>query len=74
MRNVKVPTLIPYLDFNAENSNGAAIIIAPGGAFLHHTFGSGGYEAAEWFKSQGFATFIFEITPRDEADYQAYVC
>jgi|GEM_PF-41425 len=76
VRNVKVPALIPYLP-SPENSNGAAIIIAPGGAFLHHTFGSGGYEAAEWFKSQGFATFILkyrvEITPREEAEYQAYV-
>ena len=76
VRNVKVPTLIPYLP-SPENSNGAAIIIAPGGAFLHHTFGSGGYEAAKWFKSQGFATFILkyrvEITPREESEYQAYV-
>ena len=32
VRNVKVPTLIPYLP-EAKNSNGAAIIIAPGGAF-----------------------------------------
>lgn len=76
VRNVKVPTLIPYLP-SPEKSNGAAIIIAPGGAFLHHTFGSGGYEAAEWFKAQGFATFILkyrvEITPREEAEYQAYV-
>ena len=76
VRNVRVPTLIPYLP-DAKDSNGAAIIIAPGGAFLHHTFGSGGYEAAEWFKSQGFATFILkyrvEDTPREEADYQAYV-
>lgn len=76
VRNVKVPTLIPYLPDPAK-SNGAAIIIAPGGAFLHHTFGSGGYEAAEWFKAQGFATFILkyrvEITPREESEYQAYV-
>ena len=57
VRNVKAPTLIPYLPEEGK-SNGAAIIIAPGGAFLHHTFGSGGYEAAEWFRSQGFATFI----------------
>ena len=76
VRNVKVPALIPYLP-EAKNSNGAAIIIAPGGAFLHHTFGSGGYEAAEWFRSQGFATFILkyrvEETPRSEEDYQKYV-
>lgn len=76
VRNVRVPTLIPYLP-EARKSNGAAIIIAPGGAFLHHTFGSGGYEAAEWFKSQGFATFILkyrvEETPRSEEEYQAYV-
>lgn len=76
VRNVKVPTLIPYLP-EAKNANGAAIIIAPGGAFLHHTFGSGGYEAAEWFRDKGFATFILkyrvEETPRAEEDYQAYV-
>ena len=76
VRNVKVPALIPYLPEESK-ANGAAIIIAPGGAFLHHTFGSGGYEAAEWFKSQGFATFILkyrvEITPREEAEYQKYV-
>lgn len=74
VRNVKVPTLIPYLP--KGNANGAAIIIAPGGAFMHHTFGSGGYEAAEWFQKQGFATFILkyrlEDTPRNEDDYQEY--
>ena len=36
VRNVKAPALIPYLPDPAK-SNGAAIIIAPGGAFLHHT-------------------------------------
>lgn len=76
VRNVKAPALIPYLPEKSK-SNGAAIIIAPGGAFLHHTFGSGGYEAAEWFRSQGFATFILkyrvEETPRTEEAYQAYV-
>lgn len=57
--SAKVSTLIPYLP-EAKNANGAAIIIAPGGAFLHHTFGSGGYEAAEWFRDNGFATFILK--------------
>ena len=76
VRNVRAPTLIPYLPAKGAG-NGAAIVIAPGGAFLHHTFGSGGYEAAEWFRSRGFATFILkyrvEATPRDEDAYQAYV-
>ena len=76
VRNVKAPTLIPYLPEEGK-SNSAAIIIAPGGAFLHHTFGSGGYDAAEWFRAQGFATFILkyrvEETPRTEEAYQAYV-
>ncbi len=76
VRNVTIPTLIQYLPERGK-ANGAAIIICPGGAFLHHTFGSGGYEAAEWFRSQGFATFILkyrvEETPRDEEEHQAYV-
>ena len=46
VRNVKVPALIPYLP-EASKANGAAIIIAPGGAFLHHTFGSGGAGAGK---------------------------
>lgn len=37
VRNVKVPALIPYLPEESK-ANGAAIIIAPGGAFLHHTY------------------------------------
>ena len=76
VRNVRVPTVIPYLPEKGAG-NGAAIVIAPGGAFLHHTFGSGGYEAAEWFRSRGFATFILkyrvEETPRGEEDYQAFM-
>lgn len=76
VRNVKNPALIPYLPAKRK-ANGAAVIIAPGGAFLHHTFGSGGFEAAEWFKNQGFATFILkyrtEETPLDEAEHQAFV-
>lgn len=76
VRNVKNPALIPYLPAKRK-ANGAAVIIAPGGAFLHHTFGSGGFEAAEWFRNQGFAAFILkyrtEETPRDEAEHQAFV-
>lgn len=76
VRNVKEPVLIPYLP-DPDKANGAAIVIAPGGAFLHLTFGSGGYEAAEWFRNQGFATFILiyrvEDTPREEQAYLDYV-
>ena len=76
VRNVKNPALIPYLP-SKRKANGAAVIIAPGGAFLHHTFGSGGFEAAEWFKKQGFAAFVLkyrtEETPRDEAEHRAFV-
>ncbi len=75
VRNVTSPSLIPYLP-DAKKANGAAIIIAPGGAFLHLTFGSGGFEAAEWFRQQGFATFILkyrvEETPRGEQDYRDF--
>ena len=76
VRNVKNPALIPYLPAKRK-ANGVAVIIAPGGAFLHHTFGSGGFEAAQWFQKQGFAAFVLkyrtEETPRDEAEHQAFV-
>ena len=75
VRNVKEATLIPYMPDEGK-ANGAAIIIAPGGAFMVEAFQNGGYDAAEYFRSQGFATFILkyrlEDTPRDEADYQAF--
>lgn len=76
VRNVKNPALIPYLPAKRK-ANGVAVIIAPGGAFLHHTFGSGGFEAAQWFQKQGFAAFVLkyrtEETPRDKAEHQAFV-
>lgn len=76
IRNVKEPSLFAYLP-EKNKANGVAIIIAPGGAFMHLTFGSGGYEAAEWFRNQGFATFILkyrvEETPQDEQAYQDYM-
>ena len=46
VRNVKVPTLIPYLP-EPEKAYGAAIIIAPGGAFMLHALSHGGYEVAD---------------------------
>ena len=75
VRNVKEATLIPYMPKKGK-ANGAAIIIAPGGAFMLEAFKNGGYDAAEYFRNQGFATFILkyrlEDTPRSEEGYQSY--
>ena len=75
VRNVKEATLIPYLP-KKRKANGAAIILAPGGAFMVHAFAHGGYDAADYFVKQGFATFILkyrlEDTPRTEEGYQEY--
>jgi acetyl esterase/lipase len=68
VRNVSNPTLTPVLPDPAK-ATGAAVIIAPGGAFFMLSIDSEGYQAARWLADRGVAAFVLkyrtEETPRD---------
>ena len=44
--------------FPAANPNGAAMIIAPGGAYIRESFDIEGYEIAQWLNSHGITAFV----------------
>jgi acetyl esterase/lipase len=59
IRNVSCPTLTPYLPKKGKG-NGAAVIVAPGGAFrllaIHHE----GEQVARWLADHGIAAFVLK--------------
>ena len=67
-RNVTIPTLIPVLPDPAK-ANGAAVIIAPGGAYMALSMDSEGLKAARKLADLGVAAFVLKYrldpTPRD---------
>lgn len=54
-RNVTQPSLTVY---PSENPNGAAVIIAPGGAWHFLMVGYEGSEVAEWLNARGITAFV----------------
>lgn len=76
VRNVVNPTLTPVLP-QADASNGLAVIVAPGGGFLNLAFDNEGMRVARELAQRGIAAFVLKYrvnpTPRDEADYRAYM-
>src|SRR5579883_2714898 len=74
VRNVLSPTLMPVLPDPAK-ATGAAVIVAPGGAFLFLSMESEGYEVANWLAQHGVAAFVLKYrtreTPRDDQSYLA---
>ena len=66
VRNVTNPTLKPFLP-KAGKSNGAAVIIAPGGGFMMLSMDSEGYAVAQWLAARGVTAFVLkyrlETTP-----------
>ena len=76
VRNVSVPTLTPVLPAPGTG-NGAAILIAPGGAFRALSATNEGLTVARWLADRGIAAFVLkyrlEPTPPDPADYLALV-
>jgi len=63
--NVSDPTLTVYLP-DAVKSNGAAIVIAPGGALQALSLDGEGTRVAEWLNSKGIAAFVLKYRVRQQ--------
>ncbi len=67
-RNVSVPTLIPVLPPPGK-ATGAAVLIAPGGAYMLLSMDNEGLEVARALAERGIAAFVLkyrlDATPRD---------
>lgn len=57
--NVSAPSLVPVLPA-AGRENGAAVIIAPGGAYLGLAIDIEGMEEARWLAARGIAAFVLK--------------
>jgi acetyl esterase/lipase len=69
VRNVTRPTLTPVLP-DAGQTNGAAVIVAPGGAYFMLSMDNEGYPVAKALAARGITAFILKYrldpTPADE--------
>ena len=63
--NVSDPTLTVYLP-DAVKSNGAAIVVAPGGALQALSLDGEGTRVAEWLNSKGIAAFVLKYRLRQQ--------
>lgn len=63
--NVSDPTLTVYLP-DTSKSNGAAIVVAPGGALQALSIDSEGTRVAEWLNSKGIAAFVLKYRLRQQ--------
>ena len=71
VRKITSPTLTVY---RPSTSNGAAIVVAPGGGFVHLAIDKEGTDAAKWLSSLGFTAFLlkYRVTlPEREASMKA---
>jgi acetyl esterase/lipase len=71
VRNVTRPTLTPFLP-KPGKANGAAVIVAPGGAFMGLAMTHEGWDVARALAARGIAAFVLKYrlipTPRDESE------
>ncbi|UVO53112.1 alpha/beta hydrolase [Sphingomonas sp. SUN039] len=76
VRNVESATLTPFLP-PAGARTGAAVIVAPGGAFLGLAIEEEGYRVARWLTDHGIAAFVLKYrllpTPADPATFRKEV-
>ena len=63
--NVRDPTLTAYLPDSAK-ANGAAIVIAPGGALQALSLDSEGSQVAAWLNNRGIAAFVLKYRLRQQ--------
>jgi beta-glucosidase len=72
VRNVTRPTLTPFLPPEGKGT-GAAMIVAPGGAFVMLSIDSEGYDVARWLADHGIAAFVLKYRLRPTSpDPQAF--
>lgn len=76
VRNVEQATLTPFLPPAGAHS-GAAVIVAPGGAFLGLAIEEEGFRIARWLADHGIAAFVLKYrvlkTPADPAQFRREV-
>lgn len=76
VRNVTRPTLTPVLPDPAR-ATGAAVIVAPGGAFMGLSMSHEGWQVAHALADRGIAAFVLKYrllpTPADEKAAGAYI-
>jgi acetyl esterase/lipase len=69
VRNVTRPTLTPYLP-SPDKATGAAVIVAPGGAYMMLSMDNEGQLVAQWLADHGVAAFVLKYrldpTPADD--------
>jgi hypothetical protein len=71
VRNVTRPTLTPFLP-KPGKANGAAVIVAPGGAFMGLAITHEGWDVARALADRGITAFVLKYrlirTPADDAE------
>lgn len=76
VRNVTRPTLTPVLPDPAK-ATGAAVVVAPGGAFMLLAMDHEGWKVARALADRGIAAFVLKYrlnpTPKDEAEAGKYM-
>ena len=76
VRNVTKPTLTPFLP-DPEKATGAAVIVAPGGAFMGLSITHEGTAVAEALAKRGIAAFVLKYrllpTPASQQEADAYI-
>ena len=69
IRKVSEPTLTVFLP-SKEQSNGAAVIICPGGGYVHLSIVGEGYEVAQLLNEWGVAAFVLKYRLPDDSTMQ----
>ncbi len=76
VRNVTRPTLTPFLPASGK-ANGAAVIVAPGGAFMGLAIDHEGWKVAKALAAKGIAAFVLKYrlieTPRDNLEAMQFM-
>lgn len=67
VRNVSDPTLTVFLP-DAKKANGAAVVIAPGGALRLLSFDNEGVKVARWLNERGIAAFVLKYRTLQERE------